>query len=76
MIQRLIDAGKALYGDRWQTDLARALGLSDARRLRQWLSEDRPIPAGVWDDITTLLRDRQRTIDTVLERIEHDQPTP
>ena len=51
-------AGQALYGERWQTDLARDLGISDARRVRQWMSGDRPIPTGVWADITRLLRHR------------------
>lgn len=56
--QTLAKAGEALYGERWQTDLARDLGLTDARRVRQWMSGDRPIPAGVWADITRLLRHR------------------
>lgn len=54
----LAEAGQALYGERWQTDLARDLGLSDGRRIRQWMSGDRPIPTGVWADITRLLRKR------------------
>lgn len=29
--QILIKCGRALYGKRWQTDLARDLGLSDGR---------------------------------------------
>lgn len=62
-------AGQALYGDRWQTDLARDLGLSDGRRIRQWLSGDRPIPIGVWDDVARFLRDRQMTIQSVLHSI-------
>ncbi|MHC1505611.1 hypothetical protein ACYJ6F_28530, partial [Klebsiella pneumoniae] len=31
----LISAGQLLFGERWQTELARALGLSDGRRIRQ-----------------------------------------
>lgn len=38
----LIQCGRALYGERWQTDLARDLGLSDGRRIRQWLSGGHP----------------------------------
>ena len=56
--EELQEAGRALYGDRWQTDLTRELGLKDARRIRQWMSEDRPIPAGVWAQIAQLLRSR------------------
>ncbi|MDI5832520.1 hypothetical protein OCF84_21630 (plasmid) [Shewanella xiamenensis] len=62
----LMAAGQALFGDRWQTDLARELDLSDPRRLRQWLSGGKPIPISVWSDICSLLRDRQLTIDSVL----------
>lgn len=65
----LIKAGKALYGDRWQTDLARDLGLSDGRRIRQWLSGDRPIPSGLWDDIAKLLNERKAIMDDALNII-------
>jgi hypothetical protein len=54
----LSEAGQALYGERWQTGLARDLGIADARRVRQWMTGDRPIPAGVWADIARLLRQR------------------
>lgn len=62
----LTAVGKALYGDRWQTALAKALGLSDARRIRQWLKGDRPIPVGVWADVAALLRQREMSIKTIL----------
>jgi hypothetical protein len=62
-------AGKALYGDRWQTDLARNLGLTDGRRIRQWLSGDRPVPPGVWKDLGKLLASRQRLINDVLNNL-------
>lgn len=63
-------AGKALFGDRWQTDLANALNLSDARRVRQWLTKERSIPAGVWADILGLLRHRQMSLDNVIKSLE------
>lgn len=63
-------AGAALFGDRWQTDLSRALGLSDARRIRQRMTGDRPIPFGIWDDIKTLLNNRQLTIKKVLKALK------
>jgi len=62
----LIKSGQALYGERWQTALARDLGLSDGRRIRQWLSGHRPIPEGVWNDIAKLLADRKVVIDEAL----------
>lgn len=54
----LAEGGQELYGKRWQTDFPRDLGLCDALRVRQWKSGDRPIPTGVWPDISRLLRHR------------------
>jgi hypothetical protein len=68
----LAKAGHALFGDRWQTDLSRALNLSDARRIRQWMAGERPIPVGVWADICGLLRHRQMSIQSVLNEIAQE----
>jgi len=57
--QLLTVSGSALYGARWQTELARDLGLSDGRRVRQWLSGDRSVPIGVWRDIDKLINERR-----------------
>lgn len=67
--------GNALYGERWQTDLARDLRLSDGRRIRQWLSLDRTIPDGVWDDLAKLLTDRKLVIDDALNAIQSNLTT-
>ena len=37
---------EVLYGTRWQTDLARGLGVS-ARLVRYWASGQRPVPGWV-----------------------------
>ncbi|MEB8081771.1 helix-turn-helix domain-containing protein [Klebsiella michiganensis] len=66
----LISAGQLLFGERWQTELARALGLSDGRRIRQWLSGDRPIPAGIWDDLSDLLNGRSSEIALIVKQIQ------
>lgn len=50
----LRQAGELLYGSQWQSDLARALEV-DARRVRDWLQERRPIPIGVKREIIQLL---------------------
>lgn len=63
----LTAAGHALFGDRWQSDLSRELGLSDTRRIRHWMSGSRPIPVTVWADICRMLRQRQSSIDQVLQ---------
>lgn len=71
--QTLIDAGRALYGERWQTDLARDLGLSDGRRIRQWLSGDRPIPPGITNELKALLKSRAEAIECVLNNMSDNQ---
>ena len=67
--EELKAAGEALFGERWQTDLAKELGLSDARRIRQWLKDERPIPVGIWADICGLLRQRENSINDVLKNL-------
>lgn len=52
--EQLRQAGELLYGTQWQTDLARAINV-DSRRVRQWLSEQRPIPSGLVLEIIELL---------------------
>ena len=39
----LTSTGFALYGDRWQSPLARDLGLTD-RHIRFWAAGHRPVP--------------------------------
>ncbi|KAB7765454.1 hypothetical protein CEK68_11870 [Xanthomonas sp. LMG 12461] len=58
-VARLIWSGYTLYGDRWQSDLARALEIND-RRVRAWLQGERSIPDGIWTDISALLRQRHQ----------------
>lgn len=61
--------GQALYGESWQADMVTALGLGNARRIRQWLSQDKPIPEGVWKDLHALLEDRKSDIELLLKEI-------
>lgn len=63
--ERLRRYGEALYGSRWQTELARALKLSSSRRVRQWLSGERGIPAGVWDDLDALAKERRAELSRI-----------
>lgn len=66
-------SGKALYGERWQTDLARDLGLSDARRIRQWMAGERPIPQGIAKELIDLLASRKLLIDETLASLQNEQ---
>lgn len=65
----LAECGKALYGDQWQTNLAKELGLSDARRIRFWLTNERKIPTGVWADIFALLNKKKMKIETIINKV-------
>ncbi len=69
-IELLKQAGNALYGTQWQSDLARQLGFKEARRIRQWLTGDRPIPATVWDTIKNLLKQNKAQIEKEVNNID------
>lgn len=53
----LTEAGVALYGSRWQSDLALVLSVSD-RTVRRWVAGDNAIPPGVAADLAKVLRGR------------------
>ena len=59
--QQLIAAGFAAFGDRWQTDIANALGVSD-RTIRNWVSGKYQIPSTVSADIVIILNRRKAEI--------------
>ena len=63
-VEFLMDAGEALYGDRWQTAIARDLEVSD-RTVRNWTARKFPIPEGVQHDILALLSAREIEIARV-----------
>jgi hypothetical protein len=56
--QHLItETGCALYGDRWQTDMARDLGVSD-RTVRRWAAGTECPRPGVYEDLLRLCLER------------------
>jgi len=57
----LADCGRALYGERWQSELARALGYS-YRTMRYWLSGRSPIPSTVRPALLRMLDDHSVVI--------------
>lgn len=64
-IEQLEQAGRLLYGDQWQSNLARDFNI-DSRRIRQWLTGDRHIPDWVYDEIVVLLESNRAAIDGYL----------
>jgi len=51
--------GLALYGHRWQTSLARDLGVA-VRNVQYWATGEKPIPPNQWRYIAALLDQRSR----------------
>lgn len=72
--KELAQFGFAIFGEQWQTPMSRALKLSDSGRLREWLSGQKRIPAGVWAELGALLRARQKTVEEVLRLTVEDEP--
>jgi len=62
----LRDAGEALYGPRWQTDIARDLHVSD-RTVRRWLAGSADLPPGVVTDLRRLCEARAVALDNLAE---------
>lgn len=63
--------GEALFGRTWQTAMADALlidsGLQANRKnavrtVQRWASEERSIPAGVWDELAELCDERAKKL--------------
>lgn len=65
----LHDTGAALYGPRWQTELARALDVSD-RTMRRWASGTDNPPDGIAIDLLRLCTERAADIDDLIERLK------
>lgn len=59
--EQLISAGVAAFGERWQTNLSNALGVSD-RTIRNWVSGKYQIPSTVSADIVIILNRRKAEI--------------
>jgi hypothetical protein len=53
--------GEAMWGARWQSDMAEALTISD-RTVRRWVAGER-IPSGVWLDLMRLMQERSFVLD-------------
>jgi hypothetical protein len=64
----LQDVGVQLYGPRWQTDLSRAIDVSD-RTMRRWISGEDNIPEGAWRDILGRLEGRIAELEVTKRRL-------
>lgn len=72
MSLRLIsDIGRSLWGDRWQTDMARAIGVSD-RTVRRWVDGSAEPAVGVYIDLLRLVIERASDLDDLIDRIKRE----
>lgn len=68
MSRLLVDCGEALYGPRWQTDLAADLGVSD-RTIRRWVAGTQNVPQGAYTDLLRLTQERAGLLDSLAGRL-------
>lgn len=59
--------GEALWGSRWQSDMAEALGVQ-SRTVRRWVAGETEIPPGVWVDLLRLMQERAARLDELSEQ--------
>ena len=64
--------GNALYGPRWQPELARDLGVSD-RTVRRWSAGEHQVPDGIWWDLGIMMDDRRKVLQILLEKTSKAQ---
>lgn len=68
MSRLLVECGEALHGPRWQTELARDLGVSD-RTVRRWVAGTYEVPAGLYLDLLRLTQERAARLDALAGRL-------
>lgn len=68
MSRLLVECGEALYGPRWQTELAKDLGVAD-RTVRRWVAGVSEIPVGLYVDLLRLTQERAAALDALAERL-------
>lgn len=65
----LVQVGMLLFGTRWQSDLARALGTSD-RMIRYWMSGAHPYPADLDERLIALVLERAGKMNEMVARLK------
>lgn len=68
MSRLLVECGEALYGPRWQSELARDLGVAD-RTMRRWVAGTTDVPAGLYLDLLRLTQERAEHLDGLAQRL-------
>jgi len=74
----IVAVGQALYGSRWQSELARALGVA-IRTVQRWSSGNTEPQPGVYRDLLALVRERAHALgplEPMLERAARQTMAP
>lgn len=66
----LIEVGELLFGARWQSDLARALGTSD-RMVRYWVSGTHSPPTDLRQRLIVLLEERIQRMEGIIVQVRN-----
>lgn len=69
MSRLLVECGEAMYGPRWQAELARDLSVSD-RTMRRWVADTSAVPAGLYTDLLRLTQERATELDVLAGRLK------
>ena len=72
-LELLIRGGKALYGPKWQSPLARGLGI-DLRSIQRWVAGDRHLSLGVLHQLVEHCRERTAEIEKARDEIAQRLP--
>ena len=65
----LKDAGEALYGPRWQSDLARYLNIT-TNTMRRWLVGTNDLSPFIAEQLSLICQERAALLDDVAERLQ------
>lgn len=68
-VSRLLhECGNALYGPRWQSELARELDVS-IRTMQRWAAGTADVPGGLYADLLCLTQKRAAVLDALASRL-------
>ncbi len=68
MSHLLVKCGEALYGPRWQTELARELNVS-SRTMRRWVAGTSDVPVGLYTDLLRVTQQRAAVLDALGDKL-------
>lgn len=69
MSRLLIETGEALYGPRWQSEVARDLGCN-VRTVQRWVAGVVDMPPGVYTDLWRIALERAQALDDLTDRLK------